>query len=293
MPKSVAGIFPSPLQLTHTIQRLRKVSSAAPSNPESLEDLVIPASYQKSIANEDFLLFDSGSANDRILLFSTQENLRALHQSDHWYADGTFKCAPSLFTQLFSIHGVISGSTHPLVHGLLPNKREATYTRFLTALNELGSNAQLQFQPKSILTDFEKSSLNSFEEVFPTAEKRGCYFHHAQAIWRHIQQLPDVLEKYKDKTSPDFGLNLRCLAALAFVPTTAVVDSFEALLQIPFFVQNELLLQSLIDYYEDTWIGRPIRGGGRRDPLFPHSLEFFYKIRKKEEKQEETKEQAA
>ncbi len=106
MPKSVAGIFPRPRQLTQTIQRTRKAISAAPPNPESLVTLVIPDLYTKSAADEDFLLFDSGPAADRILLFSTHANLQALSQSEHWYADGTFKCCPTLFSQLFTIHGV-------------------------------------------------------------------------------------------------------------------------------------------------------------------------------------------
>lgn len=47
----------------------------------------------------------------------------------------------------------------------------------------------------------------------------------------------------------------------------AVIRTFEELTQSPFFVQNEELLRPLVDYFEDTWIGRP-RGGNRRPPKF-------------------------
>jgi hypothetical protein len=39
----------------------------------------------------------------------------------------------------------------------------------------------------------------------------------------------------------------------------------------PFFEDNERKLRPLLDYYEKTWLGKPKRGG-RREPLFPHSL---------------------
>ena len=216
----------------------------------------------------DFLLFDSGPSPHRILLFSTMENLRTLSQCDHWFMDGTFKSAPPLFTQIFSVHGLKSKRTFPLVYGLLPNKEEDSYTRFLTAMNALAQSAQVTFKPTSVLTDFEFGTLNGIDTVFPTAEKRGCYFHHTQCIWRHLQEFPNILARYN--SDPDFSLHVRQLAALAFVPTPAVTQSFDILMNTPFFEANEALLRPLLDYYEDTWIGRT-RRGGRRPPLFPHA----------------------
>jgi len=119
MPKAVAGDFPTPLRLTRTIQKARVAATGAPRNPNSLNDLVLPVSYTKTLNGEDFLLFDSGTGADRVLLFSTETNLRTLSQCKHWYADGTFKASPPLFKQVFSIHGFKSGFTLPLVYGLL------------------------------------------------------------------------------------------------------------------------------------------------------------------------------
>lgn len=54
------------------------------------------------------------------------------------------------------------------------------------------------------------------------------------------------------------------LPALAFVSVENVVQAFEIL------VDNGNLpaeLDPLVDYFEDTWIGRQ-RGNGRRNPLF-------------------------
>jgi len=47
-----------------------------------------------------------------------------------------------------------------------------------------------------------------------------------------------------------------------------VIQSFEILLDTEFFVENERILTPLIDYFEDTWLGRSQRNR-RRAPLFP------------------------
>ena len=44
------------------------------------------------------------------------------------------------------------------------------------------------------------------------------------------------------------------------------------LLDSTFFAENESTLQELVNYFEDTWIGRPTRKGGRSQQLFEHSL---------------------
>jgi len=85
MPKAVACIFPSIMQLTRTIQRTRRIEACAPLNPSTLADLIIPPRYTKILQNDDFLLFDSGPSADRILLYSTTENLTTLSQCYNWY----------------------------------------------------------------------------------------------------------------------------------------------------------------------------------------------------------------
>ena len=149
--------------------------------------------------------------------------------------------------------------------------KEATYTRFLRSLDNLATSFATPFRPESILTDFELGSINAFKTVYPNAQKTGCYFHHTQCIWKHIQENRAIVQKYKDKSNPDFVLKLRQLAALAFIPTPNVVSSFDILMGTPFFEENESILSPLTDYFEDVWIGRPRRRGSRQ-PLFAHDL---------------------
>ncbi|KAG8176080.1 hypothetical protein JTE90_025538 [Oedothorax gibbosus] len=135
----------------------------------------------------NFLLYDSGPAaeNDRILVFGTSENLNFLQNCKHWFADGTFKSAPHLFTQIYTIHGIVKSQNVPAVYALLPSKTEAVYSQLLAALKVLNPN----LNPETILIDFEKAAMNAFKANFENTSIRGCFFHLSQAIWRKIQQL--------------------------------------------------------------------------------------------------------
>ena len=122
--------------LKRTIQRQRVRLQAAPVQPTSLEQLTLPEEYKRTSKGEQFLLYDSGPETQRILIFGTQRNLEMLEQSTVWMADGTFKTAPALFTQVYAIHALRGGPDllkdgHllPSLFVLLPNKTEATYRR--------------------------------------------------------------------------------------------------------------------------------------------------------------------
>ena len=89
---------------------------------------------------------------------------------------------------------------------------------------------------------------------FVSSLKKGCFFHFSQAIFRKIQSL-GLQVRYKD--DEDLAHKVRMLAALAFVPEPDVIIAFEA-------VSEDFPLdgQAVIDYFEDTYIGR-LRPGGR------------------------------
>ncbi len=164
----------------------------------------------------------------------------------------------------------------PTVFALMPNKTQVSYNRVFSALKNLNPN----LQPISIMTDFEQSAINAFKEAFPNALQRGCFFHLSQCLWRKIQQI--FIEEMKNNysTDADFALQVRHLAALAYVPEIDVVAAFENLLDSQYYTENERLLQPLIDYFEDIWIGRIDRRNRRRQPLFPISLWNCYEAAK-------------
>lgn len=82
------------------------------------------------------LLHDSGDNRNRFLIFATQENLNALVESQEWASDGTFSSVPSIFKQLYTVHGFVNGKSLSLVYVLMPNKNEDTYFKVLFVLKD-------------------------------------------------------------------------------------------------------------------------------------------------------------
>ena len=71
------------------------------------------------------------SVEDKILIFGTEMFVREAQNSSMWFMDGTFKSAPKLFEQIYSIHFQLGTNFFTLAVSLLPNKRKETYIRFL------------------------------------------------------------------------------------------------------------------------------------------------------------------
>ncbi|QQP58582.1 Uncharacterized protein FKW44_003950 [Caligus rogercresseyi] len=267
---SSVGHLPNFNQLKRTIRNKRKSQNQAPPQPFSLSELLIPMEYHLTYSQEPFLLFDSNDRGDRILIFSTQDNLTILSQANTWYADGTFKVAPPLFEQLYTLHGVILDNVVPLVFVLMASKSEQCYKKLFLKLKELNNS----LNPSTIMTDFEKASINAFTTSFPTTEQKGCFFHFCQCIFRSIQS-SGLKRQYENDI--DFALKMRMLAALAFVPPEDVVQSFEVLVANNNYLEES---QIVLDYVEDNWIGRPNCHGIRRPPRFNINLWNCYEAAK-------------
>jgi hypothetical protein len=102
-------------------------------------DLLVIDSWDRY---QRFLLADNGNP-ERILIFSTQQNLTHFTAADIIYGDGTFYTCPDVFTQLYTFHTYVDGTMYPLVYALLPGKSEKVYTRFLTLLKQACDQHQL------------------------------------------------------------------------------------------------------------------------------------------------------
>lgn len=125
--------------------------------PGELGDLDIEPPYDVTLGNKRFLQYDSknedGDNSDdaadiendneeenenprknRIIIFYTEKNLEYLVRSRTIFCDGTFKTAPAMFYQLYSIHGIVFGHVFPLVYILVTSKDEATYRTILEKL---------------------------------------------------------------------------------------------------------------------------------------------------------------
>ncbi|XP_071943684.1 uncharacterized protein [Antedon mediterranea] len=176
--------------------------------------------------------------------------------SNHWFADGTFKVVPAIFFQLWTVHGVYEGHVVPLVYALLRNKTQPTYIRVLEVIRQLGD-----FNPTTIRIDYEMAARNALRQVFPDAQIKGCLFHLCQRIHERIKQAGLSIH-YRE--NQEFRIQSRMIGAIAFAPEEDTDECFQALVNI---AQPELL--PILNYFEDTYIGRPQRNHDvRQAPRF-------------------------
>lgn len=199
-------------------------------------------------------------------MFSKNANLNTLDTFKNWMTNGTFRVVPKLFNQLYTIHGYKNKTTFPLVYILMANRTAKPYNEMLQVLKNKNPN----FNTHYIIIDFEKASVTAFYSEFPQTKIRVCFFHFRQCtrIWRKIQE-NNLQTLYSENV--EFSLQVRYLTALAFVPTNKVINYFEKLVDSAYFVEHKNNLSTLIDYFEDIWIGRSTRNR-RRLPTFEISM---------------------
>lgn len=102
---ATAAIMPSVKSMTRMVGRIRQ-KSKFPKNPKTLIELELPEDFKKTSKGQDFLIFDSGAVNNRMLILGTKQNLKFLSECPSIYMDGTFDVAPPLFQQVYTIHGM-------------------------------------------------------------------------------------------------------------------------------------------------------------------------------------------
>lgn len=169
------------------------------------------------ISGQNFLLFDSGPNVNRVVVFGTEAALQLLVDNTDWFADGTFKSAPSIFEQLYTVHVNFHGNMVPVIYALLPNKTQATYEQLFGALKQ----QEPRLQPTTVMIDFEMTAKQAITSVFLQVALAGCYFHLGQSLWRRVQS-EGLQQQYQ--TDATFALVIRHVLALAFVVSDVVSD---------------------------------------------------------------------
>ncbi|CAM4825423.1 unnamed protein product [Rotaria magnacalcarata] len=158
-PLSAAGELPRSDGLSLTIRRQR-TTETVDVNGRLLEKL------RKTYRDEDFILHE----DKKLIIFTTKTNLSILKQNKHWFADGTFKVCPDDYYQLFTLHAMMTNAIIPLVYGLLIGKSNDDYKQFFEKLFE-----QDNFQPESIMTDFESGTIKSVKGMLPILLLKGTF----------------------------------------------------------------------------------------------------------------------
>jgi hypothetical protein len=102
--------------------------------------------------------------------------LALLSGENIWQCDGTFKVAPKLFTQLFTVGTVKNGYFLPLAYFLLPDKKKESYAK---AFRYLLKHTR---PPKVIACDFEQGIMVTACEIFNRLLIFACWFHLLQNL---------------------------------------------------------------------------------------------------------------
>ena len=117
------------------------------------------------------------------IVFAVHEGLRWLSDYPDWHLDGTFKVAPPLFTQVFTIHVVRDRKTVPCVHSLLSSKTKFCYRGVLRNIKNFCEEHHIQLAPARVMVDFEVELIAAISDEIPATILYVCYIHFTQAIW--------------------------------------------------------------------------------------------------------------
>ena len=155
--------------------------------PNKADDLMnLSEKYRKLDSGADFLIGNEDLGDGQVLLvFMSDFGKRVLEKSSVWMSDGTFKCVPPQFAQLYVVHGshTDSSTIFPACFGLLLNKQASTYNRFFEIMKE---HLNPGLEPQVYNIDFELAAMSAIREHFPSATIDGCNFHWKKAIFDNV-----------------------------------------------------------------------------------------------------------
>lgn len=295
VPDAVLSQLPDQVALAQSVRRARRRD--LPANPTKLSALgELPEVFQKTLLGENFLLYDSGApqvddesededepeptddeeapVRKRVLVFGTRRNVELLCQSRTWFIDGTFRTAPHIFTQIFTIQGLRrragkpdEESSLPFIYALLTSKKKEDYAEVLRAVRDATAHFNVAHcNPQRIMSDFELSIIQACREVYPQVPIATCFFHLSQSIFRQIQQ-KGLQVAYNDECDRRLRNYTHMLTALAFVPVGDVEAAFEELRS-----SSPPTLRPIMDYFAEYYVlGRQVlrRGRSQRASLPP------------------------
>ena len=103
-----------------------------PANPNNLNQLAIEGGFATTGGiNPVRYLYDNvpgNPINSRMVIFSTDDNLKRLTTADRWYADGNFKLVPTIFKQLYIIRVKLGDTYITVLYCYLQHNNQIAYS---------------------------------------------------------------------------------------------------------------------------------------------------------------------
>ena len=70
---------------------------------------MIPEQLKYTLKSENRFFYGDSNDDNRILIFTTKQNINILNEAEGWLVDGTFYQSPLIFRQLFTIQAYYRG----------------------------------------------------------------------------------------------------------------------------------------------------------------------------------------
>ncbi|VVC34680.1 Hypothetical protein CINCED_3A001130 [Cinara cedri] len=214
-----------------------------------------------------FVMYDSlydenhRDHDSRIILLTTNYNFELLRKCNYWLGFGyQFN-----FGYLFTINVVLDLDTVSVVYVIIPNSS-------LDSFKLLFKTLKRYLPPSSYPVSFifaadELAGLSALKLAFPNVSIRPSMVHFSNVIWDRLYNetnLPDML-------GSNLKIKLDQLMTLTYSPVDDIVKNYERLLASEYFTTHAELLEVVIHFFEERYIGRRTRPGYnmRAEPKYP------------------------
>ena len=186
VPAHCCSSLPSMTQLKQFVKRAN--ANKQQKNPKHLRNLEIPPELTVDKHGNQFLQFDNGkeAGNNRMLIFAREAGLHALATSSMWLLDGTFKVAPNIFYQMYTVHVRKNGTCAPVLYCLLPSKKKSLYSTLCSEIKKLVPFACVTV----INVDFEMAFISAFQTHFPHVACSRLFFPLQPSTLENFATLP-------------------------------------------------------------------------------------------------------
>ena len=230
--------------------------------PTTQNEIVTAGKWSTTHDGDSFLLLDKHVSAGRILVYGSERALSRVCDFEAMLGDGTFYSCPKMFSQMYSLHGILppkradeTALCIPILYAFLPNKEESTYVIFFELLlgimlriaGSIATNLKFKF-------DFEVAAINAARYVFPSAIIHGCFFHYCQCLNKNKDQKGLKSLCY---SGSDVQRHIKMLASLALLPIDMISDGF---LEVMADSANDPAVIQFNDYFVAQWMENPAIG---------------------------------
>ncbi|XP_050057873.1 uncharacterized protein LOC126550421 [Aphis gossypii] len=131
-------------------------------------------------------------------------------------------------------------------------------TKAYAALFEKLLRIEPQWQPETIIIDFELAAMAGIQFIFPGINIQGCWFHSSQAIWRKIGNLGMIELCTSDRGAYDI---VHMIMALPLIPGNKINEGFTSIqifyeenIKLTLSTESQEKFETFFQYYRTTWL---------------------------------------